>query len=99
MKLDRRILCRVVEQAEHEPISILIFKWCLIVVALGMLGFVLFLMGEVLYAWFSGQLKQEYNWAMGNYTEALLLKRKNLSLDDEDELTPSTLRAPSATQN
>ena len=49
----------MVEQFEEEPIGIVIFKWALIVVGIVMLGVVLFFMGEVIYQWSSGQLKEE----------------------------------------
>ena len=50
---------RLVEQFEEEPIAIVIFKWILIGVGIVMLGVVLFFMGEVIYQWSSGQLKEE----------------------------------------
>ena len=58
----------MVEQIEHVPIGIVIFKWILIIVGSVMLGAVLFFMGEVIYAWSSGQLKLERDWVIGNLT-------------------------------
>jgi len=57
---------RLVEQFEEEPIAIVIFKWILIGVGIVMLGVVLFFMGEVIYQWSSGQLKEEREKIMEN---------------------------------
>lgn len=48
----------VVEQHEKEPVCILIFKWLLIIAGATMLGIVLFIMGEVIYAWTTGTLNE-----------------------------------------
>ena len=53
-------LHRIVEQMDDEPCCIILFKWLLIIVGLGMLIAVIEIMGEVLYAWFSGDLEQNY---------------------------------------
>jgi len=58
---------RVVEQVDEEPIGIVIFKWFLIFIGSAMLGVVLFLTGEVIYAWSSGQLRQEKELALANF--------------------------------
>ena len=39
-----------------EPICVSVFKWGIIVAGLGMLAIVLYFMGDVIYAWFSGNL-------------------------------------------
>ena len=52
-------LHRIVEQMDDEPCCIIIFKWLLIVVGLGMLVAVIEIMGEVMYAWFSGDLEDD----------------------------------------
>lgn len=46
---------RMVEQIDQEPLGIVIFKWCLILIGSIMLGVVLFVMGEVIYNYFSKQ--------------------------------------------
>ena len=58
----------MVEQIEHEPIGIVIFKWILIIVGIIMLGVVLFFMGEVIYMWSSGELKRERELKLANLT-------------------------------
>ena len=55
---------RIVEQIDHEPIGIVVFKWCLILVGSVMLGVVLFLTGEVIYLWSSGDLKKQQDLAL-----------------------------------
>ena len=50
-------LHRIVEQMDDEPCCIILFKWLLIIVGIGMLVAVIEIMGEVLYAWFSGNLE------------------------------------------
>ncbi len=45
---------RIVEQIEQEPLGIVVFKWCLIMIGSVMLGVVLFLTGEVIYSCFNG---------------------------------------------
>ena len=52
-------LHRIVEQMDDEPCCIILFKWLLIIVGLGMLCVVIEIMGEVLYSWFSGDLEKE----------------------------------------
>jgi hypothetical protein len=52
-------LHRIVEQMDDEPCCIILFKWLLIIVGIGMLCVVIEIMGEVLYAWFSGDLEKE----------------------------------------
>jgi hypothetical protein len=49
-------LHRIVEQMDDEPCCIILFKWLLIIVGLGMLIAVIEIMGEVMYEWFSGDL-------------------------------------------
>lgn len=49
---------RIVEQMDDEPVCIVIFKWCLILVGSVMLGVVLFLTGEVIYSWSTGDLNR-----------------------------------------
>ena len=44
---------------DDEPCCIIIFKWLLIVVGLGMLIYVIEIMGEVMYMWFSGDLEEK----------------------------------------
>ena len=50
---------RIVEQMDDEPCCIILFKWLLIIVGIGMLCVVIEIMGEVLYSWFSGDLEKE----------------------------------------
>ena len=50
---------RIVEQMDDEPCCIIVFKWLLIVVGLGMLIYVIEIMGEVMYMWFSGDLEEK----------------------------------------
>ncbi len=47
---------RLLEQDDQEPLSTVLFKWVLIVMGLIMLGAVLYLMGEVIYAWSTGTI-------------------------------------------
>ena len=80
---------RLVEQFEEEPIAIVIFKWILIGVGIVMLGVVLFFMGEVIYQWSSGQLKEEREKIMEN------LANNNINInvtstDDSDIGTMNT---------
>ncbi len=42
-----------VEQEEHEPISVVVFKWALILAGSVMLGAVIYIMGEVIVEWIS----------------------------------------------
>jgi len=72
---------RVVEQVDEEPIGIVIFKWCLIFIGSAMLGVVLFLTGEVIYAWSSGQLRQEKELALANFKNQLMEASTNDSTD------------------
>ncbi len=44
-------LTRAVEQDEHEPLSVVIFKWALILAGSVMLGAVVYIMGEVIWEW------------------------------------------------
>ena len=59
-------LHRIVEQIDQEPMGIVIFKWCLILFGSVMLGIVLFLTGEVIYAWSSGELKAQQELALAH---------------------------------
>ena len=68
---------RIVEQIDHEPIGIVVFKWCLILVGSVMLGVVLFLTGEVIYLWSSGDLKRQQDLAMAAFNNSLFNKTKS----------------------
>lgn len=57
---------RIVEQIDHEPLGIVVFKWCLILIGSVMLGVVLFLTGEVIYLWSSGHLKKQQELALAS---------------------------------
>lgn len=57
---------RVVEQIDDEPVGIVVFKWLLILIGSMMLGVVLFLTGEVIYDWSTGELKQQQDKALAN---------------------------------
>ena len=72
---------RLVEQFEEEPIAIVIFKWILIGVGIVMLGVVLFFMGEVIYQWSSGQLKEEREKIMEN----LANNNNNINVTSTDD--------------
>ena len=65
-KAKAKKLHRMVEQIDNEPIGIVVFKWCLIIVGTVMLGVVLFLTGEVIYDW---SVKPATIAADGNVTD------------------------------
>ena len=44
----------------------MVFKWLLILIGSMMLGVVLFLTGEVIYDWSTGELKQQQDKALAN---------------------------------
>ena len=77
----------MVEQFEEEPIGIVIFKWALIVVGIVMLGVVLFFMGEVIYQWSSGQLKEEREKIMEN----LANNNNNINVTSTDDSDIGTM--------
>ena len=68
---------RIVEQIDQEPMGIVIFKWCLILIGSVMLGVVLFLTGEVIYAWSSGELKHQQELALANLANLRSNKTKD----------------------
>ncbi len=72
------------EQVNDEPMSIVVFKWALIFVGIVMLVVVLVFMGEVIYAWSTGELYQQKMLAVANFTARM---RKNSS----DKVVPSVL--------
>jgi len=70
---------RIVEQIDHEPLGIVVFKWCLILIGSVMLGVVLFLTGEVIYLWSSGDLKRQQNLAMAAFNKTKTNETTNSS--------------------
>jgi hypothetical protein len=72
---------RIVEQIDDEPISIVIFKWFLILIGIVMLGIVIFFMGEVIYAWTSGQLRIDQEMALANYKLKAASQRNKTTLN------------------
>lgn len=46
----------IVEQEDKEPVFVVVVKWILIVIGAAMLAAVVFIMGEVIYAWMAGDL-------------------------------------------
>jgi len=74
---------RMVEQIDQEPLGIVIFKWCLILIGSIMLGVVLFLTGEVIYLWSSGDLKKEQELALAILEENLAANETMVSTSTE----------------
>ncbi len=75
---------RVVEQVDKEPMAIIVFKWLLILVGVGMLCVVFFFMGEVIYLWSTGDLAQQKMWTVGNFTAKLNKSREDTASLDSD---------------
>ena len=58
-------MSRVLAQADEEPLSIILFKWVLIIAGTGMLAIVVILMTEVVYDFFTGT---ESDWLGFRYS-------------------------------
>ena len=76
-------LHRIVEQMDDEPCCIILFKWLLIIVGLGMLIAVIEIMGEVMYAWFSGDLEKNLHAIKKDLKEASMLNPTESSINKQ----------------
>ena len=83
-------LHRIVEQMDDEPCCIILFKWLLIIVGLGMLIAVIEIMGEVLYAWFSGDLERNLRISKLPSNDTLTVNPNVLSVETQINETIKT---------
>lgn len=83
-------LHRIVEQMDDEPCCIILFKWLLIIVGLGMLIAVIEIMGEVLYAWFSGDLERSLKISKIPSNDTYTLHPEELAITNQMNETITT---------